>query len=195
MTDDFFENIEVESLNPQQGKILISEPFLPDPHFKRTVVLLTEHNKEGTVGLVLNRSYKLKINDAIADFPKFSSELFYGGPVGQGNLFFIHRLGKMIEGSNKVMKGLYWGGDFDKLKLLIDTKQITQKDIRFFVGYSGWEPGQLDRELKEKSWIVANTNSRQVMEGRSKDFWKDILKGLGKKHAIMANFPEDPSLN
>jgi len=195
MTNDFFDNIKIDSIKPQQGNILISEPFLFDPHFKRTVVLLTEHNKEGTVGFVLNRSYKLNINDAIEDFPNFSSELFYGGPVGPGSLFYIHQLGDLMEGSKKIMKGLYWGGDFDKLQLLIDTKQISQEEIRFFVGYSGWEPGQLDKELKEKSWIVANTNSRQVMKGRSKNFWKDILKGLGKKHAIMANFPEDPSLN
>jgi len=195
MTEDFFKDINFNAIPPKKGKILISEPFLFDPNFKRTVILLVEHNKEGSVGFILNRSVDLKINDAIDEFPNFKRDIYNGGPVGQESLFYIHTLGEQLDGCQKIMKELYWGGDFDELKLLIDTGQVKPEDIRFFVGYSGWDAGQLDRELKDHSWIVANCNKSQIMDATQKEFWKDVLKGLGKKYAVMANFPEDPSLN
>jgi putative transcriptional regulator len=195
MSDDFFKDINFSELMPSAGRILLSEPFLFDPNFKRSVILLTEHNEEGTVGFILNRPMDLSINDAIAEFPKMDKEIFHGGPVSQDSLFFLHKLGDKIEHSQEILPGLYWGGDFDQLKTLIDLKQATEEDVRFFVGYSGWSPGQLDDEIKERSWIVAKCTVQQVMDAKEKDFWKDIMKSLGKKYAVMASFPEDPSLN
>jgi putative transcriptional regulator len=87
---------------PAKGKLLVSEPFLIDPSFRRTVVLLTEHDKNGTVGFILNRELDVGPGEAIEGFPEFKGKLFLGGPVQQTNLFFIHTLGKKIEGSVSV---------------------------------------------------------------------------------------------
>lgn len=195
MEKDFFSNIGYKNIPPRQGRLLISEPFLFDPYFKRTVVLLTEHNENGSVGFILNRPVNINISEILENFPSFDSEVFFGGPVNQNNLFYIHTLGTELEGSAEVMPGLSWGGNFDHLKSLIITGKVKPDNIRFFAGYSGWEKNQLARELKEKSWIVANTSASQVINGKTKQFWNEVLKDLGKNFAIMSNFPEDPTLN
>lgn len=195
LPNDFFLNFDFDSENPEAGKLLISEPFLFDPSFKRSVVLLVEHSNDGSVGFILNKPVDLVLEDALEEFPKFDAELYFGGPVNPHNLFFIHTLGEKLTNSQKIINGLYWGGDFDQLKLLIDTKQVSPEEIQFFAGYSGWGPQQLSDELDQKSWIVTPANADWIMQGQTKDFWKDTLTSLGKKFAIMANFPEDPSLN
>lgn len=196
MENNFFERINIDLGTPEAGKILLSEPLLPDPNFSRTVVLLTEHNDEdGSVGFVLNRKVELKITEVIDEFPDFNAPLFVGGPVENDKLYYLHTLGDRLEDSSEIIKGLYWGGDFEQLKFLIDTKQITKDEIRFFSGYSGWSPGQLEDEILEKSWIVANATVTQVMNADVESMWKAMMKSLGKKYDIMSNFPEDPSLN
>ena len=194
MTEDFFDNINFELEKTGKGKVLISEPFLPDPNFSRTVILLTEHNTEGSIGFILNRASTYQIEELIEDFPEFNAKVYVGGPVGLNQLFFIHTLGDKIEDSQEIVKGLYWGGNFEHLKLLIEAKEITPKDIRFFAGYSGWSVDQLQNEINEKSWIVASTNSDQVMM-QSDEYWQEFMQSLGKKFKIMSSFPEDPSLN
>ncbi|MEM9024895.1 MAG: YqgE/AlgH family protein, partial [Bacteroidota bacterium] len=169
--------------------------FLYDPSFKRSVVLLVEHNAEGSLGFILNKKVDLTIEDALDNFPAFEANLYFGGPVSPSNLFFIHSLGEKLPNSKFIMEGLHWGGDFDALKFLVDTNQVTPDQVQFFAGYSGWSAGQLEEEWTEKSWIVADTTASQIMEGGTKDFWGTVLKGLGKRFAVMANFPEDPSLN
>lgn len=180
---------------PEKGKFLVSEPFLSDPYFKRSVVLLSEHNTEGSVGFILNKPTEIKLNDAIKDFPKIDSYLYFGGPVQTDSLQYIHTLGSRIDGSREVMKGVYWGGNFETLKMLIDTNQIHPDEIRFFVGYSGWQPSQLADEIKEKSWIVAPGDFEHAFFDNPKQLWRDVLRHLGKEYSILANFPEDPSLN
>lgn len=180
---------------PAQGKLLLSEPFQRDLYFKRTVVLLVEHNEKGSIGFILNKPIDLKLNDALSDFPDYTGRLHFGGPVNKNQLFYIHTLGDQIEGSLKVGNGLYWGGNFDTVKMLIDLKKINPDQIRFFVGYSGWEPAQLETELQEKAWIISNANANQVMGNDPKHLWGNVLKTMGPDFAIMANFPEDPSLN
>ena len=187
--------MDFEFKNPEQGRLMISEPFLFDPNFKRSVVLLVEHNEEGSIGFILNKSVNLNITDAIEDFPDFQAELFFGGPVGQNNLFYIHTLGDRLPESKEIIDGIFWGGDFEQLKLLIDTGQISEGEIQFFAGYSGWGADQLKNEMKDKSWIMTQATSDLVRRGRNKEFWSEVLTLMGKKFAIMANFPEDPSLN
>src|SRR4029077_16781585 len=100
---------------PEKGKILISEPFLNDPNFKRTIILLAEHNEEGSIGFILNKPTNLKIKDTIEDFPEFDAIVYYGGPVQLNTLQFIHKAGDIIEGSLEIADGLFWGGSFDIL--------------------------------------------------------------------------------
>jgi len=139
---------------PAKGKILISEPFLNDPNFKRTIILLTEHSDEGSVGFVLNKPTGVKISQIIHDFPEFDSLVYYGGPVQTNTLQFIYRGENIIEGSIEIMPGLFWGGSFEILKTLIESNYVSPSDFRFFLGYSGWDEGQIDDEMELNSWIV-----------------------------------------
>lgn len=195
MKKDFFANIDYSSMKPVQGDLLISEPFLFDPYFKRTVILLAEHNDQGSVGFILNRPVNLNIGDIVEGFPAFDAEVFFGGPVNQNNLFYVHTLGEKMEGSSEILPGLFWGGDFEKLKDLVVAGQVKPSGIRFFAGYSGWEKNQLKKELREKSWIVTKATLDQVLNGRTKEFWKETLEKMGSKFAIMSKFPEDPTMN
>lgn len=180
---------------PSKGKILISEPFLQDPNFKRSIILLVEHNTEGSVGFILNKPTDLKLNETINDFPEFDSPVYFGGPVQVNSLQFIHRAGDIIEGSIRITDGLYWGGDFEVLKLLVETKQVEPSDFRFFIGYSGWGSSQLGEEMKLNSWLVAPSKIDDIFSDDPDKLWRDVLKGMGKKFAILASFPEDPSVN
>src|ERR1051325_3181117 len=180
---------------PEIGKLLISEPFLLDSYFKRSVVLLSEHGPEGTVGFILNKPTDLALNDALEDFPEFNVPLYFGGPVQTDTIHFIHTLGDKLEGSKEIMKGVYWGGNLETLKLMIETKQISEKDVRFFAGYSGWEPKQLEDELKGHTWMIANCDKNYAFSKEPEALWGSVLKNMGSQYAVLANFPDDPSLN
>ncbi len=180
---------------PEKGKILISEPFLNDPNFKRTIILLTEHNEEGSVGFVLNKPTEYKLNQVVDDFPEFSSLVYYGGPVQLNTLQFIYKGENIIEGSLEIMPGLFWGGSFDILRTLIESKAVNPDDFRFFLGYSGWDEGQINEELELNSWIVNDTSIDNIFSEEPDKLWREILKGMGKKFAILASFPDNPSVN
>lgn len=195
MTEDFFENIAFKTKQPQVGRLLISEPFLSDPYFKRTVILVVEHNEDGTIGFILNRAVDIRLNEVVDDFPKFEADVYFGGPVSQNSLFYLHTLGEKLPDSLQVLPGLYWGGDFDHLRFLVDSGQVKAKQIRFFAGYSGWQKDQLSGELREKSWIVTQSTKDVIMTGTDKELWNSILKNMGGKFEIISNFPEDPTQN
>ena len=180
---------------PEKGKILISEPFLNDPNFKRTIILLTEHGSEGSVGFILNKPTEIKLNDALENYADFDSPIYYGGPVQLNTLQFIHKAGDIIEGSIEIVPGLYWGGSFESLREKIEIGMLKPDDFRFFIGYSGWDEGQLMEEMKINSWIVADTKIDDIFSDEPDNLWRDILKGMGKKFAILASFPENPSVN
>lgn len=181
---------------PKKGKLLIAEPTLTgDVSFNRSVVLLAEHNDEGSVGFILNKPLQYDISDLISEI-KVSFKVFNGGPVEQDNLYFIHKVPHLIEGSIEISDGIYWGGDFDKAIEYINKKIITEKDIRFFLGYSGWASLQLDQELSSKSWVVVkNKYESNIIQKPANTFWKEKMVELGGDYLIWSNAPENPSLN
>lgn len=191
---DFF-SIDKHLTNPKKGRVLISEPFLQDSYFKRSIVLITEHNNQGSVGFVLNKPTKLTINEVMEDFPPFEAEISIGGPVATNTIHFCHTLGEAIPDSVYVVHGIYWGGDFEVLKDLIRNKVVEQNQVRFFIGYSGWGADQLEREITENSWVVADVKTKNILEFSSKDSWKKILSRLGEKYKMWANYPENPVMN
>ena len=138
------------------GCVLLSEPFMWDSNFKRSAILLTEHNSEGSVGFIMNKPIDMNITQLIADFPEFESEVFFGGPVQTDTIHYVHNIGHLLDDSIAIMDGLWWGGDFKKLKALIRNGMVHQDDIRFFVGYSGWSAGQLNDEMQTGSWVAAD---------------------------------------
>lgn len=192
---DMFDFKKLNKLEPARGRLLISEPFSTDPFFKRTVVLLCEHNENGSFGFVVNKTVEVEINDVIDDFPTFDGSVGMGGPVQRDNLFYLHTLNNEIEFSHEIMKGLYMGGDFDTIKALVIAGKVNPKDLRFFVGYSGWDADQLNNELSSNSWIVAPGDVSTVMNCDAEEMWSTSLKNMGKAYEILSNFPEDPSMN
>ena len=147
-------NNDFKSPLPAKGDLLISEPFLPDPNFERTVILICEHNEEGSFGFILNKPSLLKFSDVMEEVENYDALIHLGGPVQQDSLHFIHRVGDHLEGGERIAENLYWGGNFEQLTLMLSNNQIAKKDIIFFLGYSGWGEGQLMNEIREKSWIV-----------------------------------------
>jgi putative transcriptional regulator len=182
-------------LKPLKGRILASVPFMNDYFFGRAVVLLTEHNDMGSAGLIINKPLDTKINSAIKNFPEFNAKLYLGGPVENNSLFFIHTAGNRIPDSLKVLPDLYWGGDFEVLKTLVSEKKISTEEIKFFVGYSGWAPDQLNQELKRNSWVVMKTSKKVVMDKNSKRLWEMNIRNSSREYAVWAKFPVNPSLN
>jgi putative transcriptional regulator len=191
---DFY---KLEGLNatPKKGRILIAEPFLNDTYFKRSIVLITEHNKEGTVGFVLNKPVELSVGDILEDFPDIEADISIGGPVGTNTVHYLHTLGDTIPNSVKVMKGIFWGGDFDTLKKLVRAGTIGSKQLRFFLGYSGWRPDQLEDELSQNAWAVEDTEPWKVMNYTLESSWKTTLEELGEKYRMWLLTPETPNLN
>ena len=180
---------------PGKGKILVSEPYLPDPNFERTIILLCEHNDEGSFGFIMNKPSLAKLSDVMLDLKEIDSPVFIGGPVQQDTLHYIHRLSNLEE-SIEIMDGIYWGGNFDQLVSLIDTKQVAASDIKFFLGYSGWSVGQIDEELKEDSWIVSDqVNEELLFDIKAESMWQYALKRMGGRFSVYSNYPQDPRLN
>lgn len=180
----------------EKGLLLVSDPsIIGDSTFNRSVILLTEHNDNGSVGFVLNKptSHTLHelIDDIHADFVVYD-----GGPVEQDNLYFIHTLPELITNSIEIADGIYWGGDFELTKNLINQGRITKENIRFFLGYSGWTRNQLELEIDHKSWIpVINKHKIKLLQKSSKNFWKQKIAALGGDYLLWSNAPENPILN
>lgn len=179
----------------RSGTILISEPFMGDPNFERTVVLVCRHDEEGSFGLVLNRKSNLKLSDVLDVFQQDGDmELSIGGPMEYNTLHYIHQLDQLQE-AIPLSQSVFWGGDYEQLKEFLSSGLISPDEIRFFLGYSGWSPGQLQEEIENKIWIVNNTATDLLFDLNQDSLWREILKQMGGKYKVLANYPIDPSLN
>ncbi|AIM37302.1 YqgE/AlgH family protein [Sphingobacterium sp. SG20118] len=184
-------------LDPQTGCLLISEPFMLDPNFERSVILLCDHDSQDTtLGFILNHKVIGCVGDLIREIATCTFPLHIGGPVSQNELFFIHSRFDLLLSGEEINDNIYFGGDAELLFSLINENKINQEDIKFFLGYSGWQSGQLDKEIKENSWAVQNKFSAAlVFEKDTELLWKEAVISLGAKYAHVANFPQLPSLN
>ncbi len=192
---DKYIKVSGNNLHPAKGRLLLSEPLMGDFYFGRAVVLIAEHDNDGTFGLVLNKPMNHKFNDIVKDFPDFDGSLFLGGPVEPNSLFFIHTVGDIVEGALEIGSGLYWGGDINIIKDMITYGSITPNDIRFSIGYSGWSPNQLQDELKRNSWLISTGLTKDILKIEPESMWEQLLSPLGEKYKYWPNFPSDPGLN
>ncbi len=182
-------------LNAQKGTLLISEPTLTDPVFFKSVILLTHHTTDESIGLVLNQPTKIHLNEILNDIPLSDFPVYIGGPVEKNSIHFIHTLGDLIPNTKMVTDGLYWGGDFRTILSLMSKNEISKDDIRFFAGYSGWGENQLDEEIRESGWIINKANINICMQYSSPSLWTDLIKKKSKRYAMWANMPINPNLN
>ncbi|HAS40789.1 MAG TPA: hypothetical protein DCS93_09935 [Microscillaceae bacterium] len=179
----------------KKGDLLIAEPFLGDRNFERSVVLLCEHNEEGSFGFVLNQKANVMLKDVLEEDFLLDIPLYVGGPVQQNTLHFIHRTPHLFEGASEVAKDIYWGGDYEQLKTYLNLGQLQESDIRFFIGYSGWGEGQLEHELGQNSWVVSPSDSKFIFDSDPQQFWRGVLRKMGGKYKVMSHYPTDPRLN
>ena len=187
--------IQSNNVLPSRGRILISEPFLRDATFGRSVILLVDHTDEGSMGLVINKQLPLFLNDIIMEF-KYLDEipLYKGGPIATDTLFYLHTLSD-IPGSISISKGLYLNGDFDEIKKYILQGNKISECICFFLGYSGWDSEQLSNEIRENTWLVSEEEKSYLMKNNIKDMWRKALEKLGSKYETWSRFPQVPTLN
>lgn len=178
-----------------KGGLLIAEPFSLDPHFKRAVVLLCEHEKEGSIGFILNKGLDMKIGDLIGDFPEFDSPVFFGGPVATDTIHYVHNVGNLLESSHQIGNGVFWGGDFEKLKFLASSGMIQPHNVRFFVGYSGWSTEQLHEEMDYGSWLTGQMDSNYVFNSNPNLLWKKVLENMGSSMEVIAQINDPYSWN
>ena len=192
MIDITFSN----NLEPEKGKLLISDPFLDDDYFRRSLIYLCEFNKDGSFGFVINNFISINLHDLDESFPEIETQISLGGPMEINSLYFIHTLGNKINNSLLINENIYLGGDFQQLSTFIKEDESIIKNVRFFIGYSGWEANQLDTEIRNNSWIVSEMNSPSILFGsQSKLTWKRYMYELGGKFKIMSKFPIDPKDN
>jgi putative transcriptional regulator len=182
--------------NPEPGKVLLAEPFMADLHFGRKAILLCEHNEEGSFGFVLNNFIEVGLNELLDDLPAVECRLSLGGPVKNSNLYYLHTI-KGAPDAITVKPGLFMGGDFDWVRSLLDAGAKLEGKLRFFIGYAGWTPGQLEDEIKSRSWFVTNADVDTIMSTESEDetLWKSLITEMGEGFDHIANAPVDPSMN
>lgn len=180
----------------KSGTILISDPFIDDHYFGRSVVIICSHTKDGSFGFVLNQYLEIDLHKMDKNFPNIKTRISIGGPVNKENLFFIHTLGNMIEGSSSLYNGIYYGGNYSQLKNKLEEHKNLHNSVRFFIGYSGWSAGQLEEEINEQSWLpVNNVSIDQIFNTSNNKLWEDTLQMQGKRFKIISNFPRNPEDN
>jgi putative transcriptional regulator len=188
-------NIQPSFGPPLKGSVLISEPYLNDLQFRRTVVLLGEHNEDGSVGFVLNRLLSIRSNEVVPGLLDIDFPLFYGGPVEPNTLHFIHTIGELIEGAQPIIDGIFWGGNIELVNDLLNQKVVKPEEFKFFLGYSGWAPGQLEDEMQEKAWWLGEAPASLIFSDDPEQMWAKVVKNLNEDYAYMANSPDDPQWN
>lgn len=180
---------------PTTGQILIAEPLLNEPNFARAVILLCEHSDEGTVGFVINHTTGFTLGDLVKDIHSSHMPVFKGGPVQMDTLHMLHRAPAIINNGVEVIKGVYWGGSYDELKEMAAHDDNEKTTLRLFQGYSGWGPGQLEREISEGTWLIADATEQLLFDTPTQDIWKRAIQLLGPQYGYLTNMPIDPKLN
>jgi putative transcriptional regulator len=168
--------------------------MLGDPNFRRAVVLICEHGDEGSFGLILNRPLDLELSEVVEGLVG-ENLLSVGGPVQQDTLHFLHRHSDVLEGAIPVLEGVHWGGDFEMVKTLVWAEQASPRNLRFFLGYAGWSPGQLEDEVEEGGWFLTRATDDLIFPDAPQQLWRTVLRRMGGEYALLANFPEDPRMN
>ena len=178
----------------EKGRLLVSVPFRTDHYFERTVILLVEYGEDGAMGLILNRPLHVHLRDVLSGLSGCPHRLHNGGPVGLNQLFFLHRYEQLAEDSTPVAEGLYFGGSEAEVRSLLQVNLLEEERIRFFVGYAGWSAGQLEEELSQQAWVVADMHPGYLMSPCNR-LWRNVVSALGDAYRIWQEIPDMVSYN
>lgn len=189
--------IESNKIQPRKGDLLISAPFLKDFYFARSVILMIENNDEGSMGIVLNKSFSnfMTLNEVIPELASLPPiPLYKGGPVERKTLFYLHSFSELKD-ALPLGNGLYVNGDFEQMKRYLLCGGSTQGYIRFFMGYTGWQKGQLKQEIETNTWIINKDSHLDLLNMNLRDIWKESLCDMGGKYAVWSHYPKYPIMN
>src|SRR5437868_2448081 len=176
---------------PKAGALLVSEPFNPEPKFKRAVVLISQHDKRGSIGFILNKPTDLNVNQVLEDFPEFDARVYWGGSQRLDSVYYIHTMPN-LKGALLIANGLYWGGDYEQLKVMVESQAVNPAQIKFIAGYAAWEGKLLEKETKENNWWVTEANEQFTLIESPEGLWGKVLQGTGHVYGVLNDFPEDP---
>ena len=180
-----------------KGKLLVARPTLLDPNFSRTVILLLEHGDDGALGLVLDRPSETPVGAALPGWSRLTAApgvVFVGGPVAPGAALALALRGPGSRMDGEVFQPVV--GALGALDLGLDPDALgSGTEVRLFAGYSGWGAGQLEGEIAEGSWIVADATEHDALTPRPGDLWRDVLRRQGGTTAWLAHAPGHPSEN
>jgi putative transcriptional regulator len=189
-----------EPSNKEYGKgyFLIANPVLPDPSFSRTVVLLCNHDDDGSFGLVINRSAPIDSKEVFAEmgmseFP--SGKIYLGGPVSPSQVFYLCRSEKSLPELEPICDGVYLGMSWELLDNLMTRVKNPEKNIRFYLGYSGWGTGQLAEEMIRLSWLTSQACGELVFQENEGGVWANVVCSLGKDYEYLVQAPVNPQWN
>lgn len=181
--------------DPENGSLLIADPFASDDYFTRSVVLLCNHDADGSFGFVLNNYIDVELHELLPGFPEIKTKVSIGGPVETDSIFFIHTLDSIKDGMD-IGHGLKFGGTFSDMVDELKNNPELIHQVRFFMGYAGWTKNQLEKEMESNSWIVSKEfNVKELFQNFSIDLWKEIMEKKGGKFKLMKDFPLDPTNN
>jgi len=186
--------------NKQYGKgsLLIANPVWPDTNCSRSVILLCNHNDQGSFGLVINRSTQLKATDLFSDIDilkPYNKKVYIGGPVSQSMVFYLYRSSRDVFDLDEICSGVYLGSNLETLESLYLDIENPEENIRFYLGYSGWSDGQLDGEMEQNSWLVQDANEQFVFLDSENLIWPKAVNSLGEKYQYLTKAPVNPQWN
>ncbi|MFB6817809.1 YqgE/AlgH family protein [Streptomyces sp. NPDC056347] len=184
---------EVSSLT---GRLLVATPALADPNFDRAVVLLLDHDEEGSLGVVLNRPTPVGVRDILMPWAGLAGEpdvVFQGGPVSLDSALGV----AVIPGDEGPLgwRRVYGAIGLVDLEAPPELLAAALGSLRIFAGYAGWGPGQLEAELAEGAWYVVESEPGDVSSPRPERLWRAVLRRQRSELAMIATYPDDPSLN
>ena len=189
---------DFKNKNYEKGSLLIANPVLPDPNFSRTVILLCDHDEQGSFGLVINRSTQLKAPDLFLNInilKSYNEKIYLGGPVSQSMVFFLCRSPSAAGKLDEVCSGVYLGSNLETLESLYASLKNPEQDIRFYLGYSGWSGGQLAEEMEQNSWLVQKANEQFIFLDSESLIWPQAVNSLGEKYQYLTKAPVNPQWN
>ena len=189
---------DFKNKNYEKGSLLIANPVLPDPNFSRTVILLCDHDEQGSFGLVINRSTQLKATDLFLNInilESYNEKIYLGGPVSQSMVFFLCRSPSAAGKLDEICSGVYLGSNLETLESLYSSLENPEQDIRFYLGYSGWSGGQLAEEMEQNSWLVQRANEQFIFLDSESLVWPKAVNSLGKKYQYLTKAPVNPQWN
>jgi len=158
--------------NIKAGSVLISAPLLEDSYFDKVVIYITEFNEKGALGFVMNQVFERRFNELTEFRNSKPLPLHEGGPVERESLYFIHRAPGSIQEGRPVADGVYMGGDFKQALEYINTAHDAESNIRLFIGYSGWDPNQLEAEIEEGSWLPVAASATTLFQTAEESLWE-----------------------